>query len=204
MATLALAACSGGGDGRDAGSAPATERVDAPTSTSTTTAATSTTTTTVAAEAPPYSFDGSVPPPPLVNTGTDYEAIYRSLEAYSKWLFAHEPSEALLATVAVPESDFFRASRTSIRTLVQRDLRYYENASKIERIEIADVREGLVSLRITYADDRALLIARDGTVVDAQDLPERSTWTALLSRDSAGRWRFASAEPIDDSAEVQL
>ena len=49
-------------------------------STSTTTVAPTTTTTVP----PPYSFDGSVPPPKLVNTGTDYEAIYRSLERVSR------------------------------------------------------------------------------------------------------------------------
>ena len=61
--------------GCGAGSHAAAEESDGlPTATSTP----APTTTTVP---PPYSFDGSVPPPPLLNTGTDYEAIYRSLDA---------------------------------------------------------------------------------------------------------------------------
>jgi hypothetical protein len=61
-------------------------------STSTTTVAPTTTTTVP----PPYSFDGSVPPPKLVNTGTDYEAIYRSLSEYGDWLLAHQPDASLV------------------------------------------------------------------------------------------------------------
>ncbi len=62
--------------GCGAGSHAAAEESDGlPTATSTTAPAPTTTTV-----PPPYSFDGSVPPPPLLNTGTDYEAIYRSLE----------------------------------------------------------------------------------------------------------------------------
>ena len=72
----------------------------------TTTTAPSTTTTTTP---PPYSFDGSVPAPPLVNTGTDYEAIFRSLDAYEHWLFAHNPNEALAGEIVVVGTELYEA-----------------------------------------------------------------------------------------------
>ena len=71
LLALVLAGCGAGADA----SADASDGHPAATSRSTTTVAPTTTTTVP----PPYSFDGSVPPPKLINTGTDYEAIYRSL-----------------------------------------------------------------------------------------------------------------------------
>ena len=60
----------------------------------------SSTTTTV----PPYSFDGSVPAPELVNTGEDFDAIYRSLDAYDFWLDAHNPDPTLVENFTVKGS----------------------------------------------------------------------------------------------------
>ena len=69
IALCTLAACSQADASGDA------EKQSKPKVTTTTAPSTTTTTT-----PPPYSFDGSVPAPELINTGTDYEAIYRSLE----------------------------------------------------------------------------------------------------------------------------
>jgi hypothetical protein len=62
-------------------------------------AATATTTTVAPATAPEFSFDESVPPPKLVNTGTDYVAILKSLGAYGNWLAAHRPEPARVSTI---------------------------------------------------------------------------------------------------------
>jgi hypothetical protein len=204
-ATLALAACSGGGDGRDAGRAPATERVDAPTRTSSTAAATSTTTTNVAAEPPPYSFDDSVPPPPLVNTGTDYAAIYRSLKAYASWLLAHHPDPALASEIAIDGSSYHAGAAEELRRLRVYDLRYYRPSSIIESVETVseldapELGRRIVSLRATYRDDRAVIVRRDGSVKGEAELPERWTWTALIASDRSGRWRLVSEDQVDDS-----
>ena len=85
---IALAACSGDDD--------ETASADAPTTTTsaevtTTAPVTATTVPTPPTTPPPYSFDGSVPAPPLLNTGDDYAAIFESLDAYGGWLLAHNP-----------------------------------------------------------------------------------------------------------------
>lgn len=46
-----------------------------------------------------YSFDDSVPPPRLVNTGNDYAAILKSLGEYGSWLGAHRPDPALASAI---------------------------------------------------------------------------------------------------------
>jgi hypothetical protein len=52
--------------------------------------------TTTATTVPAYSFDNSVPPPPLLNTGTDYVAIIKSLQAYGDWTTSHLPDPKLV------------------------------------------------------------------------------------------------------------
>ena len=82
----------------------------------TTTTAPSTTTTTTP---PPYSFDGSVPAPPLVNTGTDYEAIFRSLSAYGRWLVRTQSGSSVAFRGVVEErlSSIVTSSDIAIATV---------------------------------------------------------------------------------------
>ena len=49
------------------------------------------TTTTRRPATPLYSFDNSVPPPKLINTGTNYKQILQSLLDYGNWISAHRP-----------------------------------------------------------------------------------------------------------------
>jgi hypothetical protein len=79
---------------RPAASAATTATTVRPRSTTTATAPSVTPTAT-----PEFSFDDSVPPPKLVNTGTDYVAILKSLGAYGNWLAAHRPDPARVSTI---------------------------------------------------------------------------------------------------------
>jgi hypothetical protein len=76
VVALALGACSGDDD--DDASADAS--TTAPEAEQTTTLPPGPTTTTTV---PLYSFDGSVPAPELVDTGDDFDAIYRSIDAFN-------------------------------------------------------------------------------------------------------------------------
>src|SRR5262245_34419066 len=87
---LALCACSGTSRNETKSKvAPVAPTTTVPRATSTTTQPPAT----------PYSFDDSVPPPPLINTGTDYIAITRSLIAYDAWLLSHHPDLRLAENV---------------------------------------------------------------------------------------------------------
>ncbi|MDQ1476269.1 MAG: hypothetical protein QOE62_1498, partial [Actinomycetota bacterium] len=88
-----LGACSGGS--KNAGSSVTSTKPDRATSVPNTATTVPRTTTTTTTTTPEYSFDDSVPPPKLINTGTDYVAILKSLENYGNWLSAHHPDPAL-------------------------------------------------------------------------------------------------------------
>ncbi len=92
---LSVAACSSNDTKASAPTAPPSTR--APT---TPPAPDPTTTTTV----PLYSFDNSVPPPKLINTGTDYKKIVKSLLDYSSWMVGHHPTRDAVDTIAAPGS----------------------------------------------------------------------------------------------------
>jgi hypothetical protein len=159
--------------------------------TTTTTAAPRTTTTTVP---PPYSFDGSVPPPPLMNTGTDYAAIVKSLDDYGHWLYAHHPDRTLVGEIAVTGSEPQQRMDRDMATLIDRNLRIYDTASVLEKTEIVSVQESAVSLRLHYSDDAKVLVDKQHEVLDTEPLPTQSTAFVLLNADSTGRWRFGSVE----------
>lgn len=222
MATIALAACSGSGGG-DAARATATERAGespgtAPGATPTmpTTAATTVPTTAApaaapanpAADPPPYSFDGSVPPPPVVDRGDDFGAVYRSFERYLKWLVAHRPDPELLRTIGWKGGEFLTSRQEGLRWLADRDHRYYEVGSRVERVEVAGRYEPLgpfgprVDLRVYHAGGHGFLVERDGTVVDEADVPDQSTWLVSLLSSPGGPWRIGAIYPVGPTDTV--
>ncbi len=108
---LVIGACSGGSATTSApttkpGSAGAPGSTVAPTTTTT---------------MPEFSFDDSVPPPELINTGTDYVAILKSLESYGNWLAAHRPDRSSGRRGSSPaEPNFFGRTWTSSRSSARR------------------------------------------------------------------------------------
>jgi hypothetical protein len=190
---LALAAgCSGGDD--DAAESPprtdssiSTEDASADAS-STTTEPPATTTTTV----PSYSFDGSVPPPELVNTGTDYEAIYRSLEDYQRWLYAHNPEPDLVDEIVAEDSDLSRAYVDAIGLLRRDNVRAVDEGLEIESFGVASETPDAATLRIEYQPWDRVLLNSDGIETDRESIDY--SVVALLVRDAAGRWRLAAAD----------
>jgi hypothetical protein len=189
LLALVLAGCGGSADA----SADASDgHPTAKPSTSTTVAPTTTTTV-----PPPYSFDGSVPPPKLVNTGTDYEAIIRSLDAYSHWLYAHNPDRALVGEVAVPASTPYNRIDGDLSDLATDELRVYDTASQLTSVQVVSTQGNAVSLRATYSDDHKVLVDRAQKVIDNKVLPASSTFVVLLTSDDTGRWRLAAVDPAD-------
>ncbi len=198
VALLCVAAACGGGGDDDAGSPGADASADASPTSARTTAVPPTTTTTV----PPYSFDGSVPAPELLNTGTDFDAIARSLDAYGHWLLAHNPDPELIDEIAVPGSEAEASYQGDLTGLREHDLRLYDSASVIERVEVATSSADLVTLRVYYSDESAVVVRRDGSVQDEGPLPPTSTWIVTLAADATGRWRYVSSTVVDDEVEA--
>ena len=200
LVTLALGACSG--DDNDA-SADA----DAPPS-STTALAESTTTLppepTTTTTVPLYSFDGSVPPPELVNMGDDYEAIYRSLDAYDFWIDAHNPDPELVKNFAVEGTDQYETQLGDVETLLSTDARSYVIEPDAASVELIDQQENVVSLRVEYPQRYRVLVDRSGNVIDEATVAPRSL-IVLMSADPLGTWRLSSvthAPPADEPVDL--
>jgi hypothetical protein len=160
-------------------------------------------TTTTTAPPPPYSFDGSVPPPPLVNTGTDYEAIYRSLSAWKTWAESHSPDPAV--------ADEIYAAGTATHTrfvndleILRRDRRRLVNEDATLDVHVVSVMDTVVSLRLTETVSTLKLFDDTGRVVDAATFAAPLNWVCAMTRDDAGRWRISSIEPADQATRVQL
>ncbi|MGQ0826379.1 MAG: hypothetical protein ACT4OX_15350 [Actinomycetota bacterium] len=197
---LALAAgCSGGDDDSDESvtTTPATGSSTLPATT--TTEPEPTTTTTV----PLYSFDGSVPPPPLVNTGTDYEAIYRSLDAYQHWLYGHNPDPQLIDEIVIPGTPLYDAFERDIGILLDDDSRAYDTASVITSVQVITAEPRSVTLSVQYTDDRRVLVARDGRILDDALLSSPSQSIAVLGIDQESIWRLVTVEDAS-SPEVEI
>jgi hypothetical protein len=159
----------------------------------TTTSTPATTTTTVP---PPYSFDGSVPPPPLVNTGTDYAAIYASLTSYAAWLKAHNPDPELVADAMVRGSALHERVASDLRLLRDSNLRLVEVESA-PHVTVATETDTAVGLAVTENITAEQLIEPSGATRDEKVYSSPPHWTALLQADQQGRWRLASIEPAE-------
>ena len=175
--------------GCGAGSHAAAEESDGlPTATSTTAPAPTTTTV-----PPPYSFDGSVPPPPLLNTGTDYEAIYRCLSAYARWAVVHTTQMQPSPTRATPQVQPMTASTSDFdcsRRVQPPTRRCWRNIGR-RRSEHHCTSSSRCDLTETVS--ALQLVDGQGQIVDSKvDSPHPLNWTVVMSQDTAGRWRIAS------------
>ncbi len=156
-----------------------------------------TTTTTT----PAYSFDDSVPPPKLLNTGTDYVAIVKSLGEYGNWLAAHRPDPALAKKILAPGSPLL--------VLVSRDLtRLRDNGQRL----IEKVRSPAAYTTISATADAASMRADEsillhetvdsrGRVTSLVPFPEHSTYRVLIVL-VQGQWRVSSDEPEQPTMNV--
>lgn len=191
--TFAFAACTGTADragAPSATSAAGSASTTAPLPETSTSVPQPTTTTSI----PLYSFDGSVPPPTLVNTGDDFDAIFRSIDAYSTWLLAHSVDLDRVKDIAVFGSAQYRAYEDDIRGLRESNLRLYDEGPTITDLRVVDRVANVVTLRLVYSTDRRVVVDANGQTIDEKAFPA-TPLVALLESDSSGSWRLVSIEP---------
>src|SRR5215210_4557369 len=121
ISLLSVAACSNSDS-----KATAPTNVPPPVASTTTTAPRPPTTTTTPKPAPPYSFDNSVPPPKLINTGKDYKKIIQSLLDYSNWIAGHHPDRAAVREIAAPGSRAEATGFEQVGIYTRTKRRFYE------------------------------------------------------------------------------
>ena len=188
-----LVACSGGSGGGDRHTARGTAAL--PTS------------------APPPTIDlsrpipgGSLhgtPRPPLENTGTDYVAIFRSLDANLRWL-TENPDPSLVSEIYVPGTADHDAGVQNFQYLADRGWRAADEGYRVASVDVVDARAEAVSLRLVDQFDVEGVVDVNGQRVGPGRVHSGpKTWSLLLTPDGAGRWRIADWSPAD-GADVQL
>ncbi|MDQ1434729.1 MAG: hypothetical protein QOF59_1545 [Actinomycetota bacterium] len=194
-----LGACSGGS--KNAGSSVTSTKPDRATSvpnTATTVPRTTTTTTT-----PEYSFDDSVPPPKLINTGTDYVAILKSLDNYGNWLEAHRPDPTLAAETLAPGSELLKEFARDLRVLRTNDKRAIETVGNgPNEITILSATPSAFSATVVQDVRSVKSVDSSGRVTGQVDFATPRTYLALVVL-VRNRW-YVAAFDIRKPSHVHL
>ena len=158
------------------------------------------TTTTTAPE--PYSFEPAPKPPPLINTGTDYVAITKSLLEYGSWLLSHQPDVALLHDVVVTGTDLHDSYSDDIAILTRTNRRLVEETTAPDEIKIVSTSADAISLMDMQHLSRQIVIDANGVTV-SQRKRTPTKYSVLLTR-TGDRWLLASVTETTPSPEVGL
>jgi hypothetical protein len=156
-----------------------------------------TTTTTL----PEYSFDNSVPPPKLLNTGTDYPAIAESLGQYGNWLGAHRPDPALAARFLAPGSQILLLYSRDLIRLRDNRQRLIEKVRGRGKYVVISARADAVSIRSDELISLQETVDSRGTPTSRVPYAGHSYSRVLLVK-VQGRWRVAAWDPEQPPVNV--
>jgi hypothetical protein len=181
----ALVACSGGSGGGDrhtgGGTAPAPTSAPPPT-------------VDLSRPIPGGSLHGT-PRPPLENTGTDYVAIFKSLDAGIRWL-TENPDPRFVSDLYVPGTAEHANGVRLYQELLDKHWRAADEGYRLLSVDVIDAQPQAVSLRVVDQFDVERIVDAAGQQVGnekAHTGPE--AWTVLLSPDASGRWMVADWAP---------
>lgn len=197
---VVLSACSGA---NTTASPPIRQTATTSTSARRTTATTgrprATTTTTTTRTPPPefgfpaFSFDESVPPPKLVNTGTDYVAILKSLVEYGNWLGGHRPNPALTASIVARGTKLYDLYVQDLTRLRANGKRGIETLGGQSQFTILTVRPDAFSAKVVEDILVQKTVVASGRVTSEVHFTEPTTYLRLAVL-VGGRWYLAASE----------
>ena len=131
------------------------------------------------------------PRPPLENTGTDYVAMFNSLDAGIRWL-TENPDPALVSDIYVPGTAEHANGLHLYQELVDKRWRAADEGYRLISVDVVDVQPQAVSLRVVDEFDVERIIDESGKQVgDRKVHSGPQTWTVILSPDASGRWMVA-------------
>jgi hypothetical protein len=147
--------------------------------------------------------DGT-PAPKLENTGTDYVAIFLSLERQRLWLQAHHPDPALVPRVWVYGMETAKKFRRLFADQQRERLRFIDVGDRSEAT-VASVLEHIVTLRVNEYTTGVHLLDTTGRVVESRKQGPVFHFIVLLSQDGDGRWTIASVDDrVSNNTGLQL
>jgi hypothetical protein len=176
-----LSACSGGSN-------PVAAPPTSVSSTSVAPVRTTTTTTT-----PEFSFDDSVPPPKLINTGKNYVAILKSLESYGNWTASHRPDPELATGFVAGGTKLFASYARVLSSLRDKEQRVVEETSGPDRVTIISATANSFSATIVQKISSHRLVDASRHVVREAHFRGPTTYLALVVRVKT-RWYLASSD----------
>jgi hypothetical protein len=150
-------------------------------------------TTTTPGPVPAFSFDQSVPPPRIVNTGTDYVAILESLERYGNWLGAHRPDPALALTTVTPGTQLLANYTHDLVNLRDNSVRIIEKLNGPTTYTILSKTPDAFSARVVENISVHQTVDRSGRVTSERRFVGPTTYLDVVVR-SHGRWYFAASD----------
>ena len=180
----ALTACSGSTTAESSPAAPAS----GPTSSTTALPKATTTTTT-----PEFSFDDSVPPPKLVNTGTNYVAILKSLEAYGNWAGSHRPDPELVRGFVAGGTNLLDAYVRTFTILRDKSQRFVERLSGPDQLTIISSTANAFSATVEQNITLHRVVDASGHVFREARFSGLTKYLVLAVR-VGGRWYLASTD----------
>jgi hypothetical protein len=187
---LGFTACSSSG-----GTKQATAPPSAP---PTTTARPASTTTTV----PLYSFDTSVPPPKLVNTGTNYKNILQSLLDYANWTVAHRVEPSLAANFTAPHSAIDAGYRHDLGVLRADKKRGYEVRNGKNEIRIVSQTPTVFSARVNEHIVTQNIVNPSGRVTSQRRMSAPTTAYQYVVVRVGDRWYLAGVSEVNDDVRL--
>lgn len=198
---VATSACSGRSTTARSSGPTATTRTS--TSAATTVRPQSTVTTaTTPTPTPEFSFDESVPPPKLVNTGTDYVAILKSLGAYGNWLAAHRPDPARVSTIIAAGTTLHDRFAGDLTRLRDNGKRLIEELGGPSEYTIISTRPTAFSAKSVEDVLAHKTVVASGRVTSEERRTAPTTYLMLVVL-VHGRWYLASND-VDRPVNVHL
>jgi hypothetical protein len=135
---------------------------------------------------PPYSFDDSVPPPKLIQTGTDYKAILESMLVYADWLAAHNADPLLVKRIAAPGSQAERGYTHDVTAIHNAGTRIFEVRSGTDDIQILTSKPNVFSARLIQDIRLRRFVRRDGFIT-SEEKPGTTRYIFVVVK-TGGRW----------------
>jgi hypothetical protein len=141
---------------------------------------------------PSFSFDGSVPPPELVNTGTDYVTIVKSLERYGNWLGAHHPDPALVPVTVAPGTQLLATYVNGLVALRDNKERIIEKLNGPTTVTILSATPDAFSARVVEHISVHQTFDRTGHLTSERRFVGPTTYLNVVVL-AHGHWYFAAS-----------
>ena len=143
-------------------------------------------------------------PPPVIDRGTDFVGITRSLVLYVRWLEWHHPDPSLVERVYQLGSPAERVASKHVTELRRIGAHIVEADTAPFELAVISVTPNVVSLRLTEHLSHRELIAASGRVL-ARDRARVEQYTVSIARaNGAAPWRVNLVERKSPRIEVQL